>query len=152
MTKFSRNRLENVWEIDVFVESLHTNFDQNRLNVMKFRKNRVFKQLARKDQYGCKMTSSTKWLSRNCKILRFYHPKIQILVFIPKIPIFLGKPLKKSKILEIWKNGIYVIEPHVYYLHAKLKGNPSIFGTPIVQKPSKTICIPKIPITFFWKF
>ena len=38
MTKFGRNRSENFWEIDVFVGSLHTNFEQNRLNVKKFAK------------------------------------------------------------------------------------------------------------------
>ena len=41
VTKFGRNRSEFCWEIDVFVGSLHANFDQNRLNVKKFAKNRV---------------------------------------------------------------------------------------------------------------
>ena len=50
MTKFGRNRSETFWEIDVFVGSLHANFDQNRLNVKKFAKNRVLKQTAQKDQ------------------------------------------------------------------------------------------------------
>ena len=55
------------------------------------------------------------------------------------------------KLLEIKKNGIYVIEPHVYYLHAKFQGNPSMFGTQIIQKFSKTTHI-KIFNYIFWKF
>ena len=49
MTKFGRNRSEKFREIDVFVGSLHANFDQNRLNVKKFAKNRVLKETAQKD-------------------------------------------------------------------------------------------------------
>ena len=50
MTKFCRNRLENLLEIDVFVVLLHANFDQNRLNGKKFAKNRGLEQTAQKDQ------------------------------------------------------------------------------------------------------
>ena len=59
----------NFWETDVFVGSLHANFDQNRFNVKKFAKNRISKQTAQKDQHGCKILRSTKWLSRNFKII-----------------------------------------------------------------------------------
>ena len=86
MTKFGQNLSENIGEIDVFVGSLYANFDQNRLNVKKFAKNRVLKQTAQKDQCRCKMTRSTKWLSRNFKILSFDPQNFEK-------PIFLGKPL-----------------------------------------------------------
>ena len=50
-------RIYQIWSKSVgiflrnwrFVGSLHANFDQNRLNVKKFAKNRVLKQAARKD-------------------------------------------------------------------------------------------------------
>ena len=58
-------------KLTFFVGSLHANFDQNRLNVKKFAKNNVLKQTAQQDQYKCKVTRSTKWLSRNFKILSF---------------------------------------------------------------------------------
>ena len=48
MTKFGRNRSEKFWEIDVFVGSLHANFNQNRLNVKKFTENSVLKETTHK--------------------------------------------------------------------------------------------------------
>ena len=72
-------------EIDVFVGSLHVNFDPNRRNVKKFAKNGVFKQAAQRDYYRRKITRSTKWLSRNFKI-SFEPQNLEKL-------IFLGKPL-----------------------------------------------------------
>ena len=49
MTKFGRNRSENFGEIDVFVGSLHADFDQNWLNIKKFAKNRVLKETTQKN-------------------------------------------------------------------------------------------------------
>ena len=60
MTKFCRNWSESFWEIYVFVGWLPAKFDQNRLNVNKFAKNRVLKKTAQKDQYRCKITRPTK--------------------------------------------------------------------------------------------
>ena len=77
MTKFGRNRSENFWEIDVFVGSLHANFDQNRLNVKKFAKNRVLKQTAQKDQNRCKLTRSLyKMAISKFQNFEFLIPKI----------------------------------------------------------------------------
>ena len=90
MTKFGRNQSEIFYEIDVFVGSLHANFDQNRLNVKKYAKN-SFQAKHTKDQYRCKMTRSTKWLSRNFKILRFWPSKLKkqyILENLYKIQFF----------------------------------------------------------------
>ena len=111
MIKFCRNRSENIREIDVFVRSLHANFDKNGLNVKKFAKNRVLKQTAQKDQYRCKMTRSTKWY---LEILKFWG-------FDPKISKnrYFWENVYKIHFLEIWKTGTYLIEPHVYYLHTK---------------------------------
>ena len=71
MTEFGRNRSIFFLEIDVLVESLHANFDQNRLHVEKFVKNRVLKQITQKEEYICKMTLATKLLSHSFKILSF---------------------------------------------------------------------------------
>ena len=90
MTKFGRNRSKFFLEIDVLVGSLNANFDQNRLNVNKFPKKRVSKQTTQKDQYTCKMTRSTKSLSRNFKLLSFLPQKFR------KTNIF-GKIFIKSK-------------------------------------------------------
>ena len=132
MTKFYRNRSEKNWKNDVFVGSLHANFDQNRLNVKKFPENRVLKETIQKHQYRCKMTSSTKWLSRNFKIKSFWQKKSKIDIF--------GQTLKKSEVFRnLKKTGIYVIEPHVYVLPScQILRKSSIFGAPIVQKPWKT--------------
>ena len=85
MTKFGRNRSEKFWEIDVFVGSLHANFYQNRLNVKKFAKNRYLKQTEQKDQYRCTMTRSTKWLSRNFKIFRFWPQNFEEPIFLENL-------------------------------------------------------------------
>ena len=81
MTKFGRNQLENFWEIDVLVGSLPINFDQNRIHVKKFAKNRVLKETVQKDQNTFKVTRSTEWRSRNFKILNFWPPKLRKLIF-----------------------------------------------------------------------
>ena len=77
--------------------SLHANFDQNRLNIKKFTKNRVLKQSAQKSLDRCKITRSTKWLSRNFEILSFWPPKFR------KNEIF-RKTFIKSKIFINLKN------------------------------------------------
>ena len=72
MTKFCGNRPANFLKIEVLVGSPHANFDQNRINVEKFDKKQDLKaNRTKKKQETCKMTRSTKWLTRNFEILSF---------------------------------------------------------------------------------
>ena len=70
MAKFGRNRSDFLCEIDFFVGPFHANFDQNRLNVKKYTKDRILKQTTQKDKKS-KITRSTKWLCQNVKVLSF---------------------------------------------------------------------------------
>ena len=112
MTKFCWNQSEIFWEIDVFVRSLHANFDQNRLNVKKFAKNRVLKKTAQK------ISIDAKWQALQngyLEISKFW-------VFDPqnfKKRYFWENPNEIQNFQNFEKTGIYVIEPHVDYQHAK---------------------------------
>ena len=113
MTKFCRNRQENVWEIYVFVGLLHASFDQNQLNVKKFAKNKFLKQTTQKERYRCKITRSTKSISRNFEFLTPQN--------IEKTT-FLGKHVYvESKLFRHLKTRTYNKEPYFCYLHVNFK-------------------------------
>ena len=79
------------------------------------------------DEYGCKTTRPKNGYLEISKFWGFNPKNLEKLIFF--------KTFTNPICLRNLKKRIYVIEPHVYYLHAKFEGNPSIFNTPIVQKP-----------------
>ena len=106
---------------------------------------RVLTQTTQKEQYTCKIRRSTKRPSRNWKKIEFLNTKIYF-----EKPIFLEKPQCNPKFFEIKKKQNNVIEPHVYYVHAKFKGNTSIFGTQSSKNLQK-LCIPKFSMKIYLK-